>query len=222
MFRIRHRHAIALPFLVLALVALVGGPLNSIDAHGRIVDDLTDEGVKDAGVQHGVRSTTTNANGEYTITAVPRTGILQIDALGYLRQKVSTTAEEVRVKPLSLTIYAYDGSKTPNDRLKNPQARDPQTPTKILATGNESGQMIITPHPGKDAQIMVCAEGFQPQTIKAHGVLMQVGLQPGGEGCPPIPTPSPAPVPSGASPAPSGASPAPSPSAPAPSPTATP
>lgn len=193
--RLRHRHLIAAPFAVVLLVTAVGGLVNSVDARGRVVDDLTDEGIKDASIQHGVRVARTDANGEYTLTAVPRTGILVVDALGYLRQRVSPTTAEVREKPLSLTIYAYDATKTNEDRLKNPQARDPKTPTKILATGNEAGQIVVAPHPGKDGEVLVCADGFTSQTIKAHGVLMQIGLQPGGDGCPPIPTPSPAPSP---------------------------
>lgn len=212
MLRIRHRHALALPFLVLALVALAGGPLNTVDARGRVVDDLSDDGIKDAQLQMGTRSAKTDANGEFAFSSVPRTSIVIVDALGYIRQRVSPTTEEIRMKPGSLTVYAYDGTKTENDRLKNPQARDPQTPTKVLGTGNESGQIVIFPYPGKDGPVLVCADGFEPRTIKARGVIVQVGLQPGGAGCPPIPTPTPSP---------SGASPAPSPSAPAPTPSPT-
>lgn len=209
-FRFRHRHAVALPFLVVALVVLAGGALNSIDVRGRVVDDLTDQPVKDTRIQHGVRAATSDANGEFSIPAVPRTSKFAVDAMGYLRQQVATTnAGEIRLKALSVTIYAYDETKTPDDRVKDPQARDPQS-SKTIATGNQSGQIIIAPHPGRDAKVMVCGPGFEPRTVTVAGVLMQVGLKPGGAGCPPLPSPSPAP---GATP---------SPTAPAPPPTSSP
>jgi hypothetical protein len=213
---LRHRYLIAAPFAVILLATILGGLLNTTDARARIVDDMTDLGVKDATITHGVRSAKTDANGEFVITNVPRTSKYQVDALGYLRTSAPTTAEEIRLRPLSITLYAYDETKTQDDRVKNPQARDPRN-TKILATGNESGQIIVAPHPGKDAQVMLCAEGFEPKVITVQGVLMQIGLRPGGLGCPPLPSPSPAP---GATPSPSG--PAPSPTGPAPSPTSSP
>ena len=216
--RLRHRYLIAAPFAVIFIAAIVGGLVNTTDARARIVDDMTDLGVKDATIQHGVRSAKTDANGEFVLTNVPRTSKYQVDALGYLRTSAPTTAEEIRLRPLSVTLYAYDETKTasgfepfrtaPEGRVKNPQARDPQN-TKILATGNESGQIIVAPHPGKDAQVMVCGEGFEPKVITVQGVLMQIGLKPGGAGCPPLPSPSPAP---GATPSPSGPAPSPVPS----------
>jgi hypothetical protein len=212
--RSRHRYAVVLPFVVLAVVLLAGGALNSIDAHARVVDDLTDKPVKDTRITHGVRSTVTDANGEFTFPAVPRTSKFAVEAQGYLRQPVATTVEEIRLKPLSVTLYTYDETKTPDDRVKNPQARDPKDPTKTLAVGNESGQIVVAPHPGKDAKVLVCGAGFAPKTVTIEGVLMQIGLTPGGTGCPPLPSPSPAP---GATPSPS----APAPS-PAPSPTSSP
>jgi hypothetical protein len=204
----RHRYLIAFPFAVLLVVVLVGGMLNTTDARARIVDDMTDLGVKDATVTHGTRSAKTDANGEFTITNVPRTSKYQVDALGYLRTSAPTTAEEIRLRPLSVTIYAYDETKTPEDRVKNPQARDPQN-TKILSTGNESGQIIVAPHPGKDAKVLICAEKFEPKEITVQGVLMQIGLKPGTTGCPPLPSPSPGP---GATPSPTRPAPSPSPS----------
>ncbi len=213
--RSRHRYLIALPFAVLFVVALVGGLVNSTDARARIVDDLTDVGVKDATITHGSRTARTDENGAFEITNVPRTSKYQIDALGYLRTSAPTYAEEIRLKSLSVTIYTYDETKTKEDRIKAPQAWDPQA-TKTLATGNDVGQIIIAPHPGKDAQVMLCADGFERKVITVKGVLMEVGLQPGGGGCPVLPSPSPSP---GATPSPTG--PAPSP-APSPSPTGSP
>ena len=205
----RHRRLLAAPFAVLLVALLVGGLVNTTDARARIVDDLTDLGVKDAKVTHGSRIVSTDENGEFVLTSVPRTSKYQIDALGYLRTSAPTTAEEIRLKALSVTIYAYDETKTKEDRVKAPQAWDPQG-TKTFATGNDTGQIIVAPHPGKDAQVMVCAAGFERKVITVRGVLMEIGLQPGGAGCPVLPTPSPAPAPT------------PSPTGPAPSPTGSP
>lgn len=191
---LRHRYLVAVPFVVLVVAVLVGGLVNTTDGHARIVDDLTDEGVKDATITHGVRTARTDADGRFVLDNLPRTSSYRIDAPGYVRRTVPTTTDEVRLNPLSLTVYAYDATKTENDRLKIPQARDVAN-TKILSTGNDSGQIVIAPHPGKDGQFLLCAEGFEAKQVTAHGVLMQVGLTPGGAGCPPLPTPSPAPSP---------------------------
>lgn len=191
---LRHSHLVAAPFVVLVLAVLVGGAVNTTDARARIVDDLTDEGVKDATITHGVRRARTDAEGRFVLENLPRTSTYRVDAPGYVRTTVPTTTDEVRLNPLSLTVYAYDATKTENDRLKNPQARDVPN-TKILATGNASGQIVVAPHPGRNGLLVVCAEGFEPKRVTAHGVLMQVGLTPGGAGCPPLPTPPPAPSP---------------------------
>ena len=206
---LRHRYLIAAPFALLLIALLAGGIVNTTDASARIVDDLTDIGVKDATVTHGSRVVRTDANGDFTLTNVPRTSKYQIDALGYLRTSAPTTAEEIRLKALSVTIYVYDETKAREDRVKAPQAWDPQG-TKTLATGNDAGQIIIAPHPGKDAEVMLCAAGFERKVVKVVGVLMEVGVRPGGAGCPALPTPSPAPAPT---PSPTGpaASPTPSP-----------
>lgn len=214
--RLRHRYLLAAPFVAILVVTVVGGLVNSTTARARVVDDFTDQVVKGATITFGKRSATTGANGEYTLPDVPRTSSLQIDAPGYLRTSAPTTdSADVRMKPLSLTVYVYDASKTQNDRLKNAESRDPKDPTKVVATANDSGQIVITPHPGKDADVYLCAPGFQPKTVQAQGVLMQVGLEPGGSGCPPIPTPTPTATPA------SSASPSTAPT-PAPSPSGTP
>jgi len=215
---LRSRYLVILPFAILLLATLVGGVINSVDARGRVVDDITGKGIPDATITHGIRTAQTDADGGYVITALPRTSIMQIDKLGYFRMRASTTQTEVRLTPTAVTIYAYDATKTEADRIPLPQARDVEN-TKIIANGNESGQIVVAPHPGKDAKLKICAEGFEPKDITVEGVLMQIGLQPGGTGCPPLPnaTPTPTGSPEG-SPA---ATPSPEPT-PTPAPTSTP
>lgn len=217
--RLRHRHALALPFVVIVLVALVGGVVNSIDARGRVVDDLSDKPIADTRIVHGNREVRSDAQGEFVFPSVPRTSKFEVrPPAGYQLMTVPTTAEEIRLDPLSVTIYAFDEAKTLAEApVPNPQARDAAN-TKILANGNPSGQIIVAPHPGKDAKILLCGEGFEPKEITVEGVLMQVGLKAGGTGCPPLPTPTPDP---NATPTPS-PSPTASPAAPSPTPSPSP
>lgn len=217
---LRHRYLLAVPFVLLAVATVAGGWVNTTDAHARIVDTFTDKPVESARISLGSRKAQTGADGEFRLPSVPRTANYQIDAPGYLRTSAPVSVSDIRLSPLSVTIYVYDATKTPRDRLKSPEARDAGN-TKTIAVGNESGQIVVAPHPGRDAKLLICAAGFQAKTITVEGVLMQVGVDPGTPGCAPLPTPTPTATPSG-SPAPSGSpSAAPSPSA-SPSPTASP
>lgn len=205
----RHRHLIEAPFAVLAVVVLAGGLLNSTDLRGQVLDELTERGVPDATVTHGTRSVKTDFDGGFVFLGLPRTSQIEIQASGYTRTKAPTTAYEIRLSPHSVTIHvSEDGA--PETRVKAPQARQG---AKILSTGNQSGQITVNPHPGKDAMLLICAEGYESKEIKVEGVLMEMTLRKGGTGCPPIPTPTPAPTPT------PGASPSPRPAS---SPTATP
>lgn len=224
---LRHRHLLAAPFVVILLLTLVGGIFNSMDARGRVVDDITDKPIAGARLVHGQRQVTSNEQGEYVFTNVPRTSKLEVrPPSGYQLTTVLTTVDEIRLNPLSLTIYAFDEAKTlETGPVPNPQAR-PLANDKILGTGNEFGQIIVAPHPGREeagalSRILVCGEGFEPKEVGVEGVLIQVGLKAGGTGCPPLPTPTPDPnaTPS-PSPAPT-ASPAEATPAPTPAPTPT-
>lgn len=214
--------------MVILVLTLVGGLANSMDARGRVVDDITDKPLPGTRLVHGPREVTTDQQGEYVFPNVPRTSKLQVHPPnGYQLTTVLTTVEEIRLNPLTLTIYAFDEAKTVDTGpVPNPQAR-PLANDKILGTGDASGQIILAPHPateegGSMSRILVCGEGFEPKEVGVEGVLLQVGLKAGGTGCPPLPTPTPDP----------NATPSPSPTAspaeatpvptPTPSPTGTP
>jgi hypothetical protein len=217
---VRHRNALAIPFVLLALVTLVGGIVNGVDARGRVVDDFTDKGIARATIQHGIRSTVSDAEGNFTLPSVPRTSRMRIDASGYLRTGAPPTQEEIRMSPLSVTIYVTEeGKAEPDNQVAAPQARSPEG-DKLLATGTATGQITVIPHPGRNAKLLICAEGFAQKEITVEGVLMQITLARGTPGCPPLPSPSPSP---GATPSPTAPAPSPSPSpAATPSPTASP
>lgn len=234
--RIQHRHLLALPFVLIGLLTLVGGLANSMDARGRVIDEVTRLPVANTTIAHGERAVLSDAAGEFVLPNVPRTSKLSVrPPSGYQLMTVFTSnAGEIALNPLALTIYAFDEAK---DRetgpVPNPQARDVEN-TKILANGNASGQIVVAPHPATDEgenrqRIVVCGEGFEPKEIAAEGVLIEVGLKAGGTGCPPLPTPTPdpnatpTPAPTASPATDPNASPSPSPApTPTPSPTGTP
>ena len=211
-----YRLASLVPILLILLATLVGGWLNGVDMHGRVLDDFTNEPVGTAGpakITHGARTMTANpSTGTFVFPDLPRESKVSVDAPGYLRQGVPTTQEEIRLAPLSFTIQVNEAG-TPEKHVGNAEIRQGD---KLLDKTIESGNKVISPYPGKDAKLLICAAGYDQKEITVRGVVMTVELTPGTNACPPLPTPTPPPSPS-PSRAPSdttpSASPTPSPSA---------
>src|ERR1700716_2631488 len=99
-----HRNASVLPILVLFVATVLGGWVNTIDLHGRVVDDFTDQGLINATVTHGSRSVGTDLNGDFIFPFLPRQSKLLVDRNGYLRTSVPTTQEQIRMTPTSWTV----------------------------------------------------------------------------------------------------------------------
>jgi hypothetical protein len=216
----RHRVASLIPLLILGAATVLGGWLNGVDMRGHVVDDLTNEPVGTAGpakITHGARTVTADpSTGTFTFPDLPRQSTVAVDAPGYLRQNVPPTQEEIRMAPLSVTIQVNEAGN-PDKHIANAQIRQGTTP--LGNPTNEGGNVVISPHPGKDAKLLICAEGYDQKEVTIHGVVGTFELTPGTNACPPLPTPTPAPSPS---PSPAG-SPGESPSAsPTASPTASP
>lgn len=212
----RHRYLVYLPFALFFIATVLGGWINTVELRGRVVDDLTSDGIKAAKLTHGQRSVTTDETGAFDFANLPRSSRLSVNAPGYFVQGVPTTQEEIRLAPNSLTVSVREAGATPDKPLAKADIRQGD---KVLGTTLDSGNAIISPHPGKDQTILVCAEGHESKTVPVRGVLMTVELAVGGSGCPPLPSPSPSASPSGS------AAPSTSPSAsstPSPSPTKTP
>lgn len=208
----RHRHLVYLPFLVLLVATVIGGWMNTIDLQGRVLDDFTSDPIGNASVQMGSRSVNTATDGSFDFPNLPKTANLQIDASGYTRTHAPATQTEIRLVPIALTVYVNEAGVTPAKGIAKASVRQGD---KELGTTNDSGQTVISPYPGKgDAQLLICADGHDPKTVTARGVILTVELSTGTNTCPPLPTPSPSVSPS-ASPA---ASPTASPTTPAPSP----
>lgn len=204
---LRHRHLVFLPFLVLLVATLVGGWVNTVDLRGRVLDDFTSDGIGGATVKHGIRTVATASDGSFEFPDLPRSSRLQIDAQGYLRTGAPTTQEEIRMSPLAVTVVVKEAGATPEKFLAKADIRQGDT---VLGTTNDGGNTVLSPHPGKDATVLVCAADHESKTVPIRGVRLIVELAPGGSGCPPLPSPSPSASPSG--------SPGASPTAPAPSP----
>ena len=201
-----------LPILVLFIATVIGGWVNTIDLHGRVVDDFTDSGIINASVTHGSRVVGTDVNGSFDFLNLPRQSRMRVDANAYLRTSVPTTQDEIRMTPTSWTVQVVEAGTT-DKFVKNAGVRQGDTE---LANTHDAVNAVVSPHPGKNAKVMICADGYQAKEVTVVGVLQTVELTPGSPGCPPLPTPSPSPSPSpsaSGSPAASpGASPSPTPS----------
>jgi hypothetical protein len=211
----RHRIVSLIPILLLAIATVIGGWANTTDMRAHLVDDFTSEPAKNGSVTFGSRSAPVDqTTGAFTLPNVPRTSQVKAEAPGYLVKTVPTTEEEIRLAPLSFTVEVIDSA----DKSKHIVGAQVRQGDKLLVTTTESVTAIITPHPGKDAKLLVCAAGYDQKEILAHGVLLTVELSAGTNACPPLPTPTPSPSPS-ATPSASPGSPSPAPS---PSPTSSP
>jgi hypothetical protein len=212
----RHRVVSLIPLLLLALATVVGGWVNGVEMRGRVVDELTNEPVGTAGparITHGARTVIADAaTGNFTFPDLPRQSTVAVDAPGYLRKGVAPTEQEIRMSPLSFTLYVNE-SGNPDKHIESAEVR---LGDKLLGTTNPSGNMVISPYPGVDAKLLICKEGYDQKEITVRGVLMTIEITPGTNTCPPLPTPTPSPSPS---PAPSDSTPSASPT---PSPTASP
>ena len=206
-----------MPIVLIFVATLIGGWLNGVEMRGRVLDDSSGEPIGTAGpakVTHGARTVIADpSTGTFTFPDLPRESKVAVDAPGYLRQSVPTTQEEIRMAPLSFTIQVNEAGN-PDKHIPSADIRQG---TASLGITNDGGNQVISPYPGKDAKLLICAVGYDQKEITVHGVVGTFELTPGTNACPPLPTPTPVP-----SPSPS-AAPSESPSAsPTPSPTASP
>src|SRR5467141_3325770 len=146
-----HRNASVLPILVLFIATVLGGWVNTIELHGRVVDDFTDQGLINATVTHGSRSVGTDANGDFVFPFLPRQSKLLVDRNAYLRTSVPTTQEQIRMTPTSWTALIIEAG-APDKHIKKADIRQGD---KVLATSGDAVNTIVAPHPGKNAVVLV-------------------------------------------------------------------
>jgi hypothetical protein len=213
-----YRLASLFPILLIGLATLVGGWLNGVEMNGRVVDDLSSEPVGTAGpakITHGARTVTADpSTGTFVFPDIPRESRVKVEAPGYFQAGAAPTEQEIRLQPNSFTIQVNDAA----DPSKHIASVDIRQGTTDLGTTNEGGNKVLSPYPGKDAKLLLCAEGYDQKEITIRGVLGTFELTAGTNACPPLPTPTPSPSPS-PSPAPSDSTPSASPT---PSPTTSP
>jgi hypothetical protein len=208
-----HRYALIAPFALFFLILLIGGLLNRVDAHGRVVDDTTNTGIPDVAVTYGSRSTATDADGRYVMDNLPRGATLATSHKYYGRNGVAADKAELRIVPLTLTLDVRDAAT--GKGVDTPEARQPADVG--VGKGTNSGSMVVAPYPARDVPLLICAKNYRSSEIQPKGALQTVDLTfAEGQSCPPLKTPAPTPTPS-ITPVPSGSA-APSPGA-SPSPT---
>jgi hypothetical protein len=120
---------------------------------------------------------------------------MRVDANAYLRTSVPTTQEEIRMTPTSWTVIIIEAGNPDKHIQKATSDRARRCSPRRARRINT----VVAPHPGKNAKVMICAEGYQQKDVDVNGVLQTVELTPGTPGCTPLPSPSPS-----ASPSPSG------------------
>ena len=208
-----HRYALLSPFALILLVMLLGGVVNRVDAHGRIIDDTTNGPIPDVAVVYGSRSTQTGADGTYVIENLPRGARLTTTHKYYGRNDVGAEVPELRLVPLTITFQVNDAAT--GKGVDTPEARQPDDVQ--VGKGTVSGVMVVGPYPDRNRTVLICAKNYRSAQVTAKGTLMDVDLTfAEGQSCPPLKTPAPTPTPS-ITPVPSGSA-APSPG-PSPSPT---
>ena len=208
-----HRYALLSPFALIALVMLLGGALNRVDAHGRVIDDTTNEPIAGVAIVYGSRSTQSGDDGTYVMENLPRGARLTTTHKYYGRNEVAADAPELRLVPLTITFEVHDAAS--GKGVDTPEARQPDDVQ--VGKGTVSGEMVVAPYPNRNVPLLICAKNYQSTRVTAKGNLMNVDLTfAEGQTCPPLKTPAPTPAPS-ITPVPSGSA-APSPGA-SPSPT---
>jgi len=212
---LQHRYAPALPVVALFVTMLVGGLLNSVDAHGVVQDLSTGAPVGGAEVTFGSRNTVTGPDGSYAMGNLPRGARLSSQPRGYGKGSAPADGSVLELPPLTLSLLVVREGSDPQVGVPSPEVRRGD---RVLGKGTVSGSVVVAPYPEVGATLLICAAGYESREIQARGITQEVPLKPGGAGCPPLPSPSPLPTAPGQSPQPP-PSPAPSPS---PSPTASP
>ncbi len=207
----RHRHFVALPFVVLLIATVAGGWLNTVDARGHVIDDSTGQPVAGVSITYGQNKGAVSAeDGAYEITGLPRGARLRTRMAGYQPQNPPAEATEIRLVPGTLTLQVNEEGST-DTRVPGVEVRQGD---KVLTkcTAEPCGQLVITTIDIVGQKALVCAPDHESAEIELRGVTKIMTLKKqAGAGCPALPSPSPSPS----------LSPSPAPS-PSPTPSSTP
>ena len=217
----RFRYLVFLPFAVFFFATWIGGYfLNTVNAHGTVIDDTTNGPVGPILVAFGQRQYSTGDDSVYDIPNLPRGAKLGAQKPGYGAGSAPADATELRLTPITLTFQVWQAGTDPKAGVPSPELWQGTT---NLGKGTATGSVVAVPYPDRTKQVLVCAAGYDPIMVDAKGVTMEVTLKadpndPNAK-CPVAPSPSPSVAPSGSPSASPGASGSPAPS---PSPSSTP
>lgn len=193
---------------MLALVIPVAAEALSVEASGRVVNDWSGEPLV-ARITYGARFTDSGEDGTWSLGRLPRDARLRASKTSFGDHSFAVGESEVRLAPTRLDVDIKDAAT--GQGIASAEVRHDD---RLLGRSNESGTAFVS-HPGKDETLLFCAASYQTKELVLNVTDAEVKLDPGGSGCPPLPTPTPAPTPS--------PSPSPSPTAsPTPSPTGSP
>ena len=185
-----------MPFVLLLVVTVVGGGLNTIEARGRVIDDSTGLPVPGVSITYGSsRGAVSGDDGGYLLPNLPRGARLKTNKPGYQPANPAAEATEIRLVPGSLTLQVNEDGTT-DTRVPGVEVRQG---TQVLAkcAADPCGQLVVTIVDIVGQFALVCAPGHEQKTVALKGVtlIMTLKKQDGGA-CPPLPTPSPSPSPS--------------------------
>lgn len=178
-----------LSLAALALIIPVAAQFLSVDAFGRVLNDWSGEPVS-ARITFGARFAHTDEAGEWRLGPVPIGARLHATATSFGDEVFSPGETEVRMSPNRLTLQIKDSATA--SAIPDAEVRHQD---RLLGRSGGTGQAFVS-HPGKDEALFVCANTYAPRQIVVNATEGEVALDPGGAGCPPLPTPTPAPTPS--------------------------
>lgn len=188
-----HRYALLAPFALILLGLLLGGVVNRVDAHGRIVDDTSNGPIPDMTVTYGSRATVTDGDGRYVMDNLPRGATLVLSHKYYGRNSIAADKPELRLVPLTITYEVHDAAT--GTGVDTPEARQPADVQ--VGKGTASGEMVVAPYPARDVPLLICAKNYKSIEVQPKGNLQTVDLSSApGQSCPPLKTPAPTPAPS--------------------------
>ncbi len=188
--------------LALLLATWIGGYfLNTVEARGRLVAAGTGAPITEASLVYGARSYTPDATGGFVIPNLPRGAAITVLAPGWTRRDFAWDTGTVELTVGVVNFNVFDAT---NDRLLGkPEARDPADPLRpmcsgLMCVGTETGSIAV---PLPPPEVLVCAKGYEAQTVKVVQPVIDVKLRPQPSADCPRPAPSASP---GASPSPTG------------------
>jgi len=190
----RHKYLVAIPFVLLLVVTVVGGWLNTVDARGRVIDDSTGLPVAGVSISYGAnRGAVSGDDGSFILLNLPRGARLRTSMPGY-QPANADAGGDIRIIPGALTLQVNEEGTT-DTRVSAVEVRQGD---KVLTkcSADPCGQLVITIVDIVGQKALVCAPGHVSKEIDLKGVtlVMTLAKQDGGA-CPPLPSPSPSPTP---------------------------